>query len=241
MSEHYNQVVANHYSSYRPPLHKMILEFVLSSEDVFNKGLDVGCGTGYSTVALAEYCVQVYGVDPSQPMLEEARPHKKITYQQGSGEDLPLADKSVDVVTFAGSLFYAKPELLIKELKRVCQKGALVIPYDFEVLLDDVLLQCDINLEKTASDYDHRINFSNRADFIEITVGNEQINLDVTASELAHILLSSSRRYEAFVEKYDVSDPFIILVRELERVYGQQCLLKVNTYFSKYQLPNLYE
>ena len=80
MSEYYNQAVANHYSSYRPPIHKMILESVLSNEEVFSKGLDVGCGTGYSTVALAEYCLQVYGIDPSQSMLEEARPHEKITY-----------------------------------------------------------------------------------------------------------------------------------------------------------------
>ena len=235
MSEYYNQTVAIHYSSYRPPLHEMILEYVLSNEEVFNKGLDVGCGTGYSAVALAKYCLHVYGIDPSQSMLEEARPHEKITYQQGTGEELPLPEKSVDVVTFAGSLFYTKSELLVKELKRVCRNRALVMPYDFEVLLDDVLLQCGINLEKSGSDYDHKVNFSDSADFIEIVIGNEQINLEVTAPELAHILLSSSHRYEAFVDKYHVSDPFPVLVREIERTKEQQCL-KVNTYFSKYQL-----
>ena len=235
MSKHYNQAVATHYSSYRPPLHEMILEYVLSNEEVINKGLDIGCGTGYSAVALAKYCLHVYGIDPSQSMLAEARPHKKITYQQGTGEDLPLPDKSVDVVTFAGSLFYAKSELLIKELKRVCRNRALVIPYDFEVLLDDVLLQCGINLEKTGSDYDHKVNFSDSVDFVEIAIGNEQITLEVTAPELAHVLLSSSHHYEAFVEKYDISDPFLVLVTELERTQEKQCL-KVNIYFSKYQL-----
>jgi SAM-dependent methyltransferase len=236
MSEHYNQAVATHYSSYRPPLHEMILEYVLSNEKVFNKGLDVGCGTGYSAVALAKHCLHVYGIDPSQSMLEKARPHEKITYQQGTGEDLPLPDKSVDVVTFAGSLFYTKSEQLIKELKRVCRNRALVIPYDFEVLLDDVLLQCGINLEEAGSDYEYEVNFSDSADFIEIVIGNEQIDLEVTAVELAHILLSSSQHYEAFVEKYDISDPFLVLVTELERAKEQQCL-KVNIYFSKYQ-PN---
>ena len=235
MGEQYNQAIAMHYSSYRPPLHGMILEYVLSSEEVFNKGLDVGCGTGYSAVALAKYCLQVYGIDPSQSMLEEARPHEKITYQQGIGEDLLLPDKSVDVVTFAGSLFYAKSEFLIKELQRVCRNQAIVIPYDFEVLLDEVLLQCGINVEKTRSDYDYEIDFSERFDFIEIITGNKQINLEVTTPDLAHILLSSSYCYEAFVEKYDVSDPFLVLVRELERTKEQQCL-KVNIFFSKYQL-----
>lgn len=85
----------------------MILERVLFEEEVFNQGLDVGCGTGYSAGALAKYCTHIYGIDPSQSMLEEARPHEKITYRQGRGQDLPLPDKSIDVVTFAGSLFYA--------------------------------------------------------------------------------------------------------------------------------------
>jgi len=235
MSNQYNQAIAFHYSSYRPPLHGMILEHVFSNKEVFSKGLDVGCGTGYSAVALAKYCLHVYGVEPGQSMLEEAKPYKNITYQQGTGEKLPLTDKSVDVVTFAGSLYYTKSDLLIKELKRVCRKPALVIPYDFKVLLDDVLLQCGINLEKTESDYDHEVNFSDSADFIEIITGNEQINLEVTATELAHILLSSSHCYEAFVEKYNVADPFPVLVKELERI-KEQHYLKANIYFSKYKL-----
>ncbi len=167
-------------------------------------------------------------------MLEEAQPDRKITYQQGIGEELPLPDKSVDIVTFAGSLFYAKSELLIKELKRVCRNGALVIPYDFEVLLDDVLLHCGINLEKTGSDYDHEYNFSDSNDFIEITIGSEQVNLEVTVPELAHILLSSSHSYEAFVKKFDILDPFPVLVTELERAKEEQ-FLKINVYYSKYQ------
>lgn len=235
MSEQYSQATAIHYSAYRPPLHGMILGRVLSGEEVFTRGLDVGCGTGYSAVALAQYCAHIYGIDPSQSMLQEARPHPKITYQQGTGEDLPLPDKSVDVVTFAGSLFYAKSQLLIKELKRVCRNNALIIPYDFEVLLADTLIQCGLKLEKRGSDYDHEINFSGHADFIELMRGKEQINLEVRAIELAHILLASADSYGAFVEKYDSREPFPILVSELERT-KEPYNLKVNIYFSKYRL-----
>ena len=236
MSESYNQAVAFHYSSYRPPLHEMILGSVLAGEERFSTGLDVGCGTGYSALALAKFCSHVYGVDPSQSMLEEANPHEKITYQLGVGEALPLPNNLVDVVTFAGSLFYAKSEHLANELIRVCRAQAIIIPYDFEVLIDDVLLQFGIDLKKAESDYDHEINFSGNANFIEIIVGAEQINLEVTATELAHILLSSSLRYEAFAEKYGVLDPFLGLVQEIEAMNRQQRMLRVNTYFSKYQI-----
>ncbi|KAA3660942.1 MAG: class I SAM-dependent methyltransferase [Chloroflexi bacterium] len=235
MSTQYNQATAFHYASYRPPLHSMILEYVLSSEDRFNNGLDVGCGTGYSAIALSKYCEHVYGVEPSLSMLEKASPHHKITYQQGSGADLPLPDKSIDVVTFAGSLFYAKSDELVKELKRVYQNQAVVIPYDFEVLLDDVLRQFGIRLEETASDYDHTVNLSGCEDFQEMLVSKERINLEVTPIEMAHLLLASSPIYQAIVKNYNTANPFSNLVKELEENETQH-YLKANIFFSKYLL-----
>lgn len=90
MTEGYDRAVAAHYSSYRPPLHQMILQKVLSSEELFDDGLDVGCGTGYSAVALADYCLRVYGVEPSQSMLDLAMPHDKIIYLKGTSGNIPL-------------------------------------------------------------------------------------------------------------------------------------------------------
>lgn len=238
MSEQYHQATAIHYAAYRPPLHGIILERVLSPQEVFKQGLDVGCGTGYSAIALAKYCSQVYGVDPSLAMLTAATPHPKITYRQGSGENLPIPNDSIDVVTFAGSLSYTKSQLLIAELKRICCSKATIIVYDFEVLLNHILVDCGINpQQKAASNYNHEINFSDRLDFQEITVGKEQINLEVTATELAHVLLSASYRYDAFAQQYAIADPFMKLVKELENAKAQH-LLKVNIYFAHYQNSN---
>lgn len=234
MGEQYNQATAIHYAAYRPPLHAMILGRMLSNEEKFNQGLDVGCGTGYSAIALAKYCAQVYGIDPSQSMLDKTTPHEKITYRHGAGADLPIPDQSIDIVTFAGSLIYAKSELLIKELKRVCRTQAWIIPYDFEVLLADTLLECGLQPQQVESNYDHEINFSDCADFIELIRQKEQVNIEVTATELAHILLSSSYHYQAFLEKYAAADPHPLLVRDLKKT-NQKHYLKVNIYFSKYQ------
>jgi SAM-dependent methyltransferase len=235
MTEHYDWAVATHYSSYRPPLHQMILQKALSSEEPFGDGLDVGCGTGYSAVALADHCLRVYGVEPSRSMLDRAIPHAKITYLNGTGGNLPLPDHSVDVVTFAGSLFYAKSDALIEEMKRVCRSRALAIPYDFEILLDDVVQQCGIDTNETELHYDHATNFSDCAVFREIMLGREQVSLEVTAAELAHITLSESHYYRAFVEKYGVPDPFAALTSELAAIRSRH-LLKANIYFSKYEL-----
>lgn len=234
MSEQYHQATAIHYAAYRPPLHGIILGRILLEREVFNQGLDIGCGTGYSAIALAKYCSQVHGIDPSLSMLAAATPHPKITYQRGLGENLPLANDSIDVITFAGSLFYTKSQLLIEELKRVCRQQAVIIVYDFEVLLNHILVDYGINPQKIASSYDHEINFSDRLDFKEIAIGKEQINLEVTATELAHVLLSSSYRYDAFARQYNDADPFMKLVEELENTKDLY-LLKVSIYFARYQ------
>ena len=235
MNEKYDRATAIHYSAYCPPLHDLILKYVLLENEIFSVGLDVGCGTGYSAIALTEYCSQVHGIEPSNSMLLEAIQDKKITYHQGSGEAIPLSNSTVDLVTFAGSLFYAKSLALIQELKRVCRSQAIVVAYDFEVLLDDILVQCDIDLEKLLSSYNHQVNFSNNSDFSEIVVDRQQVEFEATASELAHIMLSSSYNYDAFVQKFGSLDTFSILINELNKIQKQYDL-KANIYFSKYQI-----
>jgi len=56
--------------------------------EFFRVGLDAGCGTGHSAVALAKYCERVFGLDPSQSMLDVAQRHPKIAYLKGSGDAL---------------------------------------------------------------------------------------------------------------------------------------------------------
>ena len=235
MIEQYNRAVATHYAAYRPPLHRVILKRVFSDSETFSEGLDVGCGTGYSATALAAYCAHVYGVDPSQSMLDEATRHKKITYLEGAGESVPLPNRSVDVVTLGGSLFYADLNATAQELKRVCRKAAVIAPYDFEVLLDEALEQRGIDLPATESDYDRRVNFSGVAGFIEIRAEREQVSLATTTSELAHVLLSDRRRYEAIANAYDTADPFLELERQLNSS-DEPPSIKADLYYAKYQL-----
>ncbi len=233
MTEQYNETIAHHYAAYRPPLHQLILSKVLSEADHYESGLDVGCGTGYSSIALATYCQQVYGVDRSHSMLEKATPHEKITYMEGAGENIPLEDHSVDIVTFAGVLFYTKSDMLVAELKRVCKPNAILIPYDFDILLDDLSQQFGIPIPKAMSDYDYSSNFSGISDFLELIVEVQEVSLEVSAIELAHILLSNSYRYDAFSNKYQISNPFQLLVDDLSKAHHS---LKANIFFSKYQL-----
>ena len=213
--EQYNKNISMHYSAYRPPLHQMILKRVIADGEKVETGLDIGCGTGYSSIALLNHCKKVQGIDPSGSMLDKAEANKNITYKVGCGDDIPVSNNSIDIVTFAGSLFYAKSDVLITELQRVCKENALVVVYDFQVLTDSLLLDLGIGLKESKSNYDHEINFTGYTALSEISAGKEYLEIDVTPEQLAHILLSSFA-YEQFVKKYDFYTPFNLLVSELK-------------------------
>lgn len=233
MSEPYDGIVARHYAAYRPPLHELILGRVLSPHEAFLTGLDVGCGTGYSAIALAAYCDRVFGIDPSPSMLSEATPHERVTYRAGAGERIPLRDDSVDVVTFAGSLFHADAEATGAELRRVCRDRAVVLVYDFEVLLAELLARCGIDTPDGGPDYDHRANFSGAIGLAEIAAGSERIGVQTAASEVGHILLSDPHRFEQFAKRYQTSDPYLALVRELESAHSR-VMIEADIYYSRY-------
>lgn len=56
--------------------------------------LDLGCGPGKLTRALAERGAQVLGVDASAAMLEEARAaHPELAFQLGRAEELPFQEQ----------------------------------------------------------------------------------------------------------------------------------------------------
>jgi ubiquinone/menaquinone biosynthesis C-methylase UbiE len=64
--------------------------------------LDVGCGTGRLAVALAERGARVWGVDPSEEMLAEARANSegKVALKRASAEALPFKEGWFDRAVF---------------------------------------------------------------------------------------------------------------------------------------------
>jgi SAM-dependent methyltransferase len=92
--------------------------------------LDLGCGTGRYSVALAEHFhARVIALDPSGKMLAEARRKAtgKIGYVRACAESLPLVQGSVDMV-FISMVFhhFDDPVPAVRECHRVLRPGATV-------------------------------------------------------------------------------------------------------------------
>jgi ubiquinone/menaquinone biosynthesis C-methylase UbiE len=74
--------------------------------------LDIGCGNGQFTYALAPHVKSIIGIDPSMYMLESARNarkifnYKNIRFYNGSAEDIPFTNKRFDIILFSNSLHF---------------------------------------------------------------------------------------------------------------------------------------
>ena len=87
--------------------------------------LDLGCGGGFLAEELARRGSRVVGIDPSGPAVAAAVRHAgisglQIDYRVGAGEELPLADSSVDIVVCVDVLEHVvSVDRVLAEIKRV--------------------------------------------------------------------------------------------------------------------------
>lgn len=97
--------------------------------------LDIGCGAGILTNALAQAGHEVHGIDLSPKSLEVAAQYDKtgkVTYQVANAYCLPYKEKTFDVVCAMDVLEHVEdPELLISEASRVLKPGGLFFFHTF--------------------------------------------------------------------------------------------------------------
>lgn len=231
MTDNYQKHIAAHYAAYRPPLHQIILESALPPSQIFKYGLDIGCGTGYSAVALANHCQQIVAIDPSPSMLAQAQPHPSVRYLEGSGEHLPENDQQFDLISFAGSLFYVDQEKCLQQLKRVTAINNTIVVYDFEILLDDHMDLLNISPAQPPSDYDHQCQFPASKQLQVNPLVKKEIQLRLTNAELTHIILSDENRYQSLVAQFSQDSLFESILNLLP---SSNCQITANTYYTIY-------
>ena len=112
-------------------------EFLNRTEEIVPlKGmsiLEVGCGSGSRSIAIAERCASLIAIEPSSDSLAlaiERSSRDNIQFQVGSAESLLFSDQQFDVVIFTLSFHhipFSKMQDALSEAVRVTKRGGYVI------------------------------------------------------------------------------------------------------------------
>jgi SAM-dependent methyltransferase len=124
---------AINYAEARPYYHPLAvaLGFEVIGRSTAEVGLDVGCGTGLSTKALAAWARRVVGVDPAAAMLGASPRLRNGIFVRAAAERLPVRTDSVDLVTCAAAMHWFA-DVAFDELARVTRtRGHVIVYSDF--------------------------------------------------------------------------------------------------------------
>ncbi len=136
--ENFDRIATNYDESL--PAH--VVEHYLAKREAFiagcspsGAGLDVGCGTGVLAARLAGRGFEMTGLDPSEGMLDVMRTeHPEIVAARGSGDELPFASDTFDLVLTVAALHHiAAPDAVratLAEMVRVCRPGGRIVVWD---------------------------------------------------------------------------------------------------------------
>ena len=102
--------------------------------------VDLGSGTGLSTLLWGGRAGRVIGIEPNADMRKEAsdkmagHPYAThIEYREGLAEKTGLPDACADIVTAAQSFHWMEPTATLAEVARILRPGGLFAAYDYDL------------------------------------------------------------------------------------------------------------
>jgi SAM-dependent methyltransferase len=121
--------VARRYAIARPALHGAAISLASGRIPGVRRALDIGCGTGLSTLPLLSVASFVAGVDVSAEMIRSANEREGVSFVLAMAELLPFADAVFDLATIASAIHWFEPSAL-REVRRVLNDGGSLLLYD---------------------------------------------------------------------------------------------------------------
>ncbi len=109
--------------------YRRYVNFIRENVDLKNaKLLEIGCGSGWSTLMLKKSGFLVQGLDLHPGPLESNKVDPELKYSQGDSQKIPFESSSFDVISMHDVLEHVpEPSLALKECLRVLKSGGRLI------------------------------------------------------------------------------------------------------------------
>jgi SAM-dependent methyltransferase len=125
--------VAEGYQAFRPRYPSALFEWLASVSPRRDRAVDLGCGTGQATVALADHFGEVVGLDPSAEQIAHAEPHERVRYAVAPAEATGLPDACADLLVAAQALHWFDQARLHSEISRVARPPAVFAAFTYDL------------------------------------------------------------------------------------------------------------
>lgn len=134
-----NPGFAERYGQFRPQPPVALVGLLTQFAGIARPRLvvDLGCGTGQSTLLWAGRADEVVGVEPNPAMLRMARARlaaegaARVRAIEAYGNATGLPDGAADVVTCSQSFHWMEPESTLREVARILRPGGIFAAYDY--------------------------------------------------------------------------------------------------------------
>lgn len=125
--------VAQGYSQFRPRFHAQVIAQIreaLGLQAGISRILDVGCGTGLSTVPLIALGQAVIGVDRAREMVFNAEKGSTVAYVVSTAEELPFLPGTFGALSVAGVINWINRDQFLPEAYRLLSTCGWLLMYD---------------------------------------------------------------------------------------------------------------
>lgn len=123
---------AERYAKARPYIHPTAVErfhCFAGIDAPLPLALDIGCGTGQSTIVLTSLAKRIIGIDPSADMLRHATRHPDLIYAQSAAEAIPFGRSQFDLISVAQAFHWFEHEAFLPEAYRLLRIPGWVLVY----------------------------------------------------------------------------------------------------------------
>jgi ubiquinone/menaquinone biosynthesis C-methylase UbiE len=128
--DHFSHVSSS-YAAFRPHYPQELFDFVASLAPRRNRVWDCGAGSGQATTDLADRFEEVVATDVSAEQIARGPRRSNVRWLVAPAECVPLASKSVDLVTVAQALHWFDHDRFYAEVRRVSSQGAAIVAWTY--------------------------------------------------------------------------------------------------------------